>query len=111
MRPLTIALLLFALAGCSKSPQDKRADEIRSEAGNQSAVIENKGDQEADGLEKQADLLRNEAKQTGGLSGDRMKVRSDAMAKEARLIRKQADLQADALREAADAKVKAIKSR
>lgn len=112
MRALTTAtFMLVALASCSKSPEAERAEEIRSQARNQSALIESKADHEADRLDEQATALKNQAEQAGGLSGERIKVRSEAAAKEARLIRKQADMQADALNEAADAEVKAIKSR
>ena len=112
MRALPIATLtLIALAGCSKSPDDKRVDEIRRAARSESSVIKNKAENQADRLDREAASLESQAEQAGGLSGERIKVRSQAAAKEARLIRKQADMQTDALNEAAEAKVKAIKSR
>lgn len=90
---------------------DARPSLQRSRAKNASALIEHTADQEGDRLDQQAAALKNQAKQAGGLSGERMKVRAEDAAKEARLVRKQADMQADAVKEAADAKVKAIKSR
>ena len=58
-----------------------------------------------------AKVLDNEAQQAGGYTGERLKVRADALAKEAKIIRKQANMQADAVRESADARVKASESR
>jgi hypothetical protein len=111
MRTLT-ALSIFALAvACQRTPQQQQNDKLRQDAQLQGAAIENQADTQANQLESKAAALHNGAQQAGGYTGRRLNVRADALDKEAGLIRKQADMQADAVREAADAKVKASESR
>ena len=111
MRPLLAFAILMLSAGCQRTPEQQQADTLRADAQRRGSVIENQAELEANQLEQQADALNNEANKTGGLTGERFNVRADALAKEARIVRKQADMQADAIKDAADARIKASESR
>jgi hypothetical protein len=111
MRPLLAICLIGLIAGCQRTPEQQQADSLRAEARQRGAEIESNADSEADRLQQQAETLENEAQQAGGLTGERLRVRADALAKEAQILRKQADMQADAIKEAADARIKASESR
>ena len=80
-------------------------------ASNQAKAIANKAELQAAPLDQQADALSNQAKQAGGYTGKRLEVKADALQQEAKLIREQADKQGDAIKEAADARIKTIQSR
>lgn len=109
---LVVALAMIVLTvACQRTPEQQEADKLRSDARQRGAVIQNQGDIQADRLQQQADALNNEAKQAGGLTGERLKVRADALTKEANIIRKQAGMQADAIKEATDARIKTSESR
>ena len=112
MRPLlVVAIVSLTAAACQRTPEQQQADNLRSEARQQGASIENRAASEADRLQQQANVLENEAKQTGGMTGERLQVRADALHEESKIIRKQADKQADAIKEIADARIKASESR
>jgi hypothetical protein len=111
MRPLLAIAVFTFTVGCQRTPEQQQADALRDEAQQRGSAIENQAGNQADRLEQQAEALNNEAKKAGGFTGERLKVRADALTKEAKIIRKQADMQADAIREAADARIKASKSR
>ena len=108
---IALAMVGFMMACCQRTPEQQQADQLRSDAQQRGAVLENQGAIQADRLQKQADALDAEAKQIGGLTGERLKVRGDALAKEAEIIRKQAGMQADSIKEATDAQIKASESR
>lgn len=110
-RAVPLLLLLLVAAGCTKSPQDAQAEQIRGEARNQAEVIENRAETQARPLDQQADALHNQAKQAGGYDGKRLDVQADALKEQARLLRKQAHEQSDAVKEGADARIKALRSR
>jgi hypothetical protein len=105
------ALSLIAAACAQKSPEEQQLDQIRSDASNQAEAIENQAELQAEPLDEQADALSNQAKQAGGYTGKRLQVKADALQQEAKLIREQSDKQGDAIKEAADARIKAIQSR
>ena len=84
---------------------------IRNDAQQRGSVLENQAETQADRLQQQADALEIEAKQTGGLTGERLRVRAKALTEEAKIIRKQGNMQADAIKEDADARIKASESR
>jgi hypothetical protein len=108
----SLALALIALAGsCQRTPEQQQADQLRADAKQRGAAIENQADTEADRLGQQADDLYNQSNRVGGYTGQRLKVRADALAKEGKIIRKQAQMQAGAIKEAADARIKATESR
>jgi hypothetical protein len=108
----SVALALIALTiACQRSPEQQQADQLRADAQQRGAAIENQADAEADRLGQQADDLNNQSSRAGGYTGQRLKVRADALAKEAKIVRKQADMQAGAINEAADARIKANQSR
>ena len=111
MRPLLALAMVVLIVACQRTPEQQQADKLRSDAQQRGAAIENQADTQADRLEQEAEALDNEAKQAGGLTGERLRVRADALAKEAKIIRKQADMQADAIKEATDAGIKASESR
>jgi hypothetical protein len=111
MRPLMVLAMVGLTVACQRTPEQQRADQLRSEAQQRGGAIENQADTQADRLQQQADALNNEAERAGGLTGERLKVRADALAKEAKIIRKQADMQADAIKESTDAGIKASESR
>ena len=111
MRPLMALATVVLTVACQRTPEQQQADELRSDAQQRGALIENQGDTQADRLQQQADALNNEAKHSGGLTGERLRVRADALAKEAKIIRKQAGMRADAIKEATDADIKASESR
>jgi hypothetical protein len=107
-----LALTAIALTvGCQRTPEQQQTDSLRADAQQRATAIENEAGIEADRLDQQADVLANQAKQAGGFTGQRLKVRADALAKEAKIVRKQAGLKADAVKEAADARIKASQSR
>src|SRR5690349_9858032 len=112
MRSIALFTLALAAAGCAqKSPEQQQLDQIRSDASNQAKAIENQAELQAAPLDQQAEALSNQAKQAGGYTGKRLEVKADALEKEAKLIREQADKQGDAIKEAADARIKTIQSR
>ena len=111
MRPLMPLAMVVLTVAWHRTAEQQQADKLRSDAQQRGAVIEKQGDTQADRLQQQADALNNEAKQAGGLTGERLKVRADALAKEAKIIRKQAGMQADAIKEATAADIKASESR
>ena len=45
------------------------------------------------------------------MTGERLRIRANALNQESKVIRKQGDMQADAIKEDADARIKASKSR
>jgi len=45
------------------------------------------------------------------MTGERLRIRAKALDQESKVVRKQADMQADAIKEDADARIKASKSR
>lgn len=111
IHPLVVLAMVVLTAACQRTPEQQQADKLRSDAQQRGALIENQADSQADRLERQADALDNQAEQAGGLTGERLKVRADALAKEAKILRKQAGMQADAGKEATDARIKASESR
>ena len=111
MRPLLGFAIVALTAACQRTPEQQQADTLRNDARQRGSAIESQAKTQADRLEQQADALNNEAKQVGGLTGERLQVRADALAKEATIVRRQADLQADAIKEATDAGIKATESR
>jgi hypothetical protein len=111
MRPSVVLGIVVLLAACQRTPEQQQADKLRSDAQQRGAAIENQADTQADRLQQQAELLNNEAQRAGGLTGERLKVRADALTKEAKIIRKQANMQADSIKEATDADIKASESR
>ena len=111
MHQLMVLALVVLTVACQRTPEQQQADKLRSDAQQRGGAIENRADIQADRLQQQADALNNEAKRVGGLTGERLEVRADALAKEAKIIRKQAGMQADAVKEATDAGIKASESR
>ena len=111
MRPLLAIGFVALTAACQRTPEQQQADSLRGEARQRATEIEKHADTEANRLQQQAEALENEAQQAGGLTGQRLRVRSDALAEEAKIVRKQADMQADAIKEATDAQIKASESR
>lgn len=108
----SLALTAFALTvACQRTPEQQQEDRLRADAQQRASSIENQADTQAYRLEQQAEVLDNQATQAGGYTGQRLKVRADALAKEAKIIRKQADMQAAAIKETADARIKTSKSR
>ena len=110
MRWWTFAMVAL-ITGCQRTPQQQQADTLRDDAKQRGAAIENRADTEADRLDEQAVALNNEATRAGGYTSQRLQVRADALTKEAKIVRKQAHQQADAVREATDARIKASESR
>jgi hypothetical protein len=110
MRTL-LFLTIVLIAGCSRTPDQQQTDQLRSDATNGAAAIEKQANAEADRLEQRAAALGEQAKQAGGYTGKRLEVRADALTKEGRIIRDQADQQADAVKQAANARIKAFESR
>jgi hypothetical protein len=84
---------------------------VRSDARNQASVLEDQAEVEAIHMEQRAGALSQRAKQAGGFTGGRFEVQADAFRKEAKIVREQAGQQADAIKEAADARIKAFESR
>ena len=111
MRLVRVLPLLVVLAGCQQTPDQKYAEQVRSDAQQRGAAIENQAEAEAGRLDRQASDLKEQAKQSGGLTGERLSVRADALTKEAKIVRKQADMRAEAVKEAADAQIKTSQSR
>jgi hypothetical protein len=106
-----VALVIVLLAGCQRTPEQQHADQLRSSAHEQAGTIENQAENQADEFQQQADALNNQANAAGGYTGKRLQVRADALSKEGKLVRKQANMRADAVKEAADARIKASASR
>jgi len=106
-----LALPLILLAGCAKSPQEQQSSQIRDAARDQAQAITERAEAQAGPLDQQAEGLRNQAKQVGGYAGKRLNVQADSLKKQADLLREQADRQGDAVKEAADARVKQMESR
>jgi hypothetical protein len=111
MRCLLIVAVLACLTACQRTPEQQHADAVRSDARQRGAAIENQADVQADRLQRQASDLQNQASQAGGMTGERLRIRANALDQESKVIRKQADMQADAIKEDADARIKASKSR
>ncbi len=109
-RSLAVGMLALT-AACQRTPEQQQADKLRADAQQRASAIENQADTQANGLEQRADAIDNVANQAGGYTGQRLKVRADALAKEAKIIRKQADMQAAAVKETADARIKTSESR
>ena len=104
-------LLIIITAACTQSPQDKQAQQIRATGAEQGDSLKRRAETRARPLDEQAQALRSEAKQAGGYDGKLLDVQADAQEKQAKLIREQAARQAAAAEEAADARVKELKSR
>lgn len=111
MRRFLILAVLTLAAACQRTPEQQQADEQRSEAEQRSSAIKNRADNEADRLQQRGAALRAGAKQAGGLTGERLRVRGEALAKEAKIVRKQGHMQADAIKEDAEARIKTSESR
>jgi hypothetical protein len=111
MRPLLILATAASMAACQRTAEQQQADAVRSDARQRGAVIENQAGTQADRLQQQASDLQNQATQAGGMTGERLKIRANALDQESKVIRKQGDMQADAISEDADARIKASKSR
>ena len=111
MRTLLALAMLASAGACHRTPEQQQADLLRNDAQQRGSAIENLAETQADRLQQQAEALEIEAKQRGGLTGERLKVRAEALAKEAKILRKQGDMQSDAIKEAADARIKASESR
>jgi sensor domain CHASE-containing protein len=111
MRTLLAFAVIAMTVACQRTPEQQQADKLRDDARQRGSSIENQADTQANSLQQQADALNNQAKQAGGLTGERFKVRADALSKEAKIVRKQADMQSDAIKEAADARIKTSESR
>lgn len=107
---LTFAMLVL-MAACHRTPQQQQADELRSDAQERGAAIQNEADSQADRLQQQAKGLEAGSKQAGGYTGQRLQVRADALSREAKILRKQGDMKAEAMKETADAKIKTAESR
>jgi D-alanyl-D-alanine carboxypeptidase len=111
MRAFAAIALMITAFGCSRSAEDQQTDQIRAQARERADAITRHGDEVAKPFEQQAEALRGEAKQTGGYDGKRLQVQSDSLREQAKLVHKQATEQAGAVKEAADAHVKALRSR
>jgi hypothetical protein len=111
MRLLLVLAMLASAAACQRTPERRQADAMRSDARQRGAAVENNADAQADRLEQQASDLQNQAGQAGGMTGERLRIRANALNQESKVIRKQGDMQADAMAEDADARIKASKSR
>ena len=111
MRFLLIVATFASLAGCQRTPEQQQADAARSDARQRGAAIENAADVQADRLQLRASDLQNQAAKAGGMTGERLNIRANALDQESKVIRKQGDMQADAIKEDADARIKASKSR
>lgn len=111
MRSILALAGLALTPGCQRTPEQQQADAVRSEANKRAAAIENEADVQAGRMEQQASDLHNQAIQAGGMTGERLGIRAKALDKESKVVRKQADTQADAIKEEADARIKASKSR
>jgi outer membrane PBP1 activator LpoA protein len=107
--PFVTTAILFA--ACSQSPEQQQADQIRGDANKQAAALTHRAEAQAAPLDEQAEVLKNEAKQVGGYNGKRLNVRAGALKQEGQLDRKQGDEQAAAVKESADARIKALHSR
>jgi hypothetical protein len=111
MRFLLFLAVLASVAACQRTPEQQQDDAARADARQRGVTIENKANAEADRLQQQASDLENQAAQAGGMTGERLRIRANALDQESKVVRKQADMQADAIKEDADARIKASKSR
>lgn len=111
MRGIAFLACFLLATACSQSPQDKQVDAIRSQAKNEAAAIKARGDAQAIPLDQQSEALSLKAKQAGGYEGKRLNVQARASKEQAKLIRQQAEQQSGAVKEAADARIKALESR
>ncbi len=111
MRTLPALAIVVLITACQRTPEEKQADLLRNDAEQRGSAIENQAQAQADRLQQQAGALEIAAKQSGGLTGERWKVRDEALGKEAKIVRKQGNMQSAAVKEAADARIKTIKSR
>jgi lipopolysaccharide export system protein LptA len=111
MRILLVISTTAFMVACQRTPEQQQADQLRGAAQERRITLETQAKAQADRLKLQADTLEAEAQKAGGMTGERLRIRADALSKEAKLIQKQADMQADAVEEAADARIKASKSR
>ena len=111
MRFMLVPAMFASMAACQRTPEQQQADALRSDATQRAAAIENEADVQADRLQQKASDLQNQAAQAGGMTGERLRIRANALDQESQVIRKQGDMQADAVREDADARIKASKSR
>jgi len=111
MRFLLVLAVFTSMAACQRTPEQQQADAVRTDARQRAAATENQADVQADRLQQQASDLQNQAAQAGGMTGERLRIRANALDQESQVIRKQGDMQADAVREDADARIKASKSR
>jgi hypothetical protein len=111
MRILLVLATTALMGACQQTPEEQQADKLRGAAQERRVALETQAKAQADRLQLQADALEAEAKKAGGMTGERLRIRADALVKEAKLIQKQADMQADAVEGAADARIKASKSR
>ena len=111
MRFVLILAMVTSMPACQRTPEQQQADALRADARQRGAAIENQADAQADRLRQQASELQNQATQAGGMTGERLRIRANALDKESKVIRKQADIQADAIKEDADASIKESKSR
>ena len=111
MRFLLVLASLALTAACQRTPEQQQAHSVRSDARQRGAAIENEADTQADRLHQQASDLQNQANEAGGMTGERLGIRANALEQESKVVRKQGDMQADAIKESADARIKASKSR
>ena len=111
MRFLLVLAVFTSMAACQRTPEQQQADAVRTDASQRGAAIENKANAEADRLQQQASDLENQAAQAGGMTAERLRIRANALDQESKVVRRQADMRADAIKEDADARIKASKSR
>ena len=111
MRSLLVLTMVALTVSCQRTPEQRQADALRRDARQRGAAIENQADAQADRLQQQASDLQNQATQAGGMTGERLRIRANALDQESKIVRKQGDMQADAIKEDADARIKASKSR
>jgi hypothetical protein len=111
MRFLLVLASLAVTVACQRTPEQQQAANVRSDARQRGAAIENEADTQADRLHQQASHLQHQANQAGGMTGERLGIRANALEQESEVVRKQGDMQADAIKESADARIKASKSR
>lgn len=111
MRTMRFLIVCLLTTACTQSPEDKQAGEVRSQAAQQAANLKDRAEGQARPLDQQASALANEAKAAGGYEGKRLDVQAHALKEQAKLIRQQADEQSAAIKEGADARIKARRSR
>lgn len=111
MRALFLLTLATLATACSRSPEDQQVHQIRATAEQQADSLANAAEARAAPLDQQAQTLAAQAKQAHGYDAKRINVQADALRKQAKLLREQGHDQAAAVKEAADARIKAIRSR